>query len=409
MPQFSYSGRDSGGTLVTGLIEAVNQNGAADQLLSNNIIPVKIELTEGASEDPLKLIQEKYFSPRVTLDDLAMFSRQMYSLMRAGVVVNKAVKGLAQSARNVTLQRALFDVEKSLNQGVALAVSMRQHSAIFGDLFINIVHVGENSGRLDMAFYQMAQYLNREKETRRSISTAMRYPSFVIIAISAALVILNIWVIPVFAEMFSKFNAQLPLPTRILVGTSHFFQTQWPLMLALGVGSYFALRYYINTDEGRYRWDKLKLRIPIIGSILKRAMLARYARTFSLMLKSGVPLIQALELCSRAVGNEYLRFKIRDMRQGVERGESLLRISTTSGMFTPLVLQMVAVGEETGQVDELLEEVATFYDDEVDYELQGLSAKIEPLLIVCIAAIVAVLALGIFLPMWDMMNVMQGK
>ena len=409
MPQFKYSARDASGQLVKGVIEAVSRDGAADQLLSKGSVPVAIDQTASAKDDPLKAFQEKYLAPRVELDDLIMFSRQMYSLMRAGVVVNKAVRGLGQSTRNTTLQKTLFDVEKSLNAGVNLATSMRKHDKVFNDLFVSVVHVGENSGRLDSAFQQLAQYLGREKETRRSIGSALRYPSFVIGAISIAMVILNIWVIPVFADMFSKFNSELPLPTRILIGSSNFFQNQWPLMLLVAVGGFFAIRHYIRTPQGLFNWDHYKLRIPIVGQILEKAMLSRYCRTFSLMLKSGVPLIQALGLCSRAVGNEYLASKIRDMRSGVERGESLLNISAASNMFTPLVLQMVAVGEETGQIDELLEEVATFYDDEVDYELSNLSAKIEPILIACIAGIVAVLALGIFLPMWDMMSVMQGK
>ncbi len=408
MAQFQYRGRDASGQSVNGHIEAVSPEGVADQLAANGIVPVAIDAVF-AKDDPLKALEEKYFAPKVTLDDLIMLCRQMHSLMRAGVVVNKAARGLAQSSRNSTLQKALYDIEKSLNAGVNLATSLRRHSHIFNDLFVNIVHVGENTGRLDLAFYQLAQYLGREKETIRSISSAMRYPSFVLIAISAAIVILNIFVIPVFADMFSKFNSELPLPTKILIGTSDFFQHQWPLLLALIIASIFSFRYFISTEQGLIKWDHYKLRAPVIGTILERAMLARFARTFSLMLKSGVPLIQALELCSRAVGNEYLGLKIKDMRYGVEHGESLLRIMTASAMFTPLVLQMVAVGEETGQIDELLEEVATFYDDEVDYELKGLAAKIEPIMIVCISGIVAILALGIFLPMWDMMNVMQGQ
>ncbi len=409
MPQFNYSARDARGQLVKGVIDAINRDSAADQLLSNGTVPVAIDQAPSAKEDPVKAFQEKYLAPKVELDDLIMFSRQMYSLMRAGVVVNKAVRGLGQSTRNITLQKTLLDVEKSLNAGVNLATAMRKHENVFNDLFVSIVHVGENSGRLDSAFQQLAQYLGREKETRRSIGSALRYPSFVIGAISVAMVILNIWVIPVFADMFGKFNAQLPLPTRILIGSSEFFQNQWPLMLLVVVGGFFATRHYIKTPQGLLTWDRYKLRIPIVGLILEKAMLSRYCRTFSLMLKSGVPLIQALNLCSRAVGNEHLAKKIRDMRSGIERGETLLNISAASNMFTPLVLQMIAVGEETGQIDELLEEVATFYDDEVDYELTNLSAKIEPILIGCIAGIVAVLALGIFLPMWDMMSVMQGK
>jgi MSHA biogenesis protein MshG len=247
-----------------------------------------------------------------------------------------------------------------------------------------------------------------EKDTRRRISSAIRYPMFVLIAISIAIVVLNIFVIPVFADLFTKFGADLPLPTKILIGTSNFFLEQWPLIIFCVVAGVFGLRYYINTEQGRYNADKLKLHMPLIGSILERATLARFGRSFSLMLGAGVPLIQALELSSQSVGNSYMAKNIRSMREGIQRGESLLRSASQSQMFTPLVLQMIQVGEETGQVDEMLVEVAGFYEQEVDYDLKNLASYIEPILIACIAGLVMILALGIFLPMWDMMGVMQG-
>jgi MSHA biogenesis protein MshG len=306
------------------------------------------------------------------------------------------------------LKEIFLDVEQSMNQGVELAVSLKKHSDVFNELFINIVKVGENTGRLDAAFKQLAEYMEREKDTGRSIKSATRYPLFVIIAISLAMVILNIFVIPVFTDMFSKFGADLPLPTIILMGMSNLFVNYWGVMLVALVAAIYGTRYYVGTEQGRLLWDRYKLKIPLIGSILERAMLSRFARTFSLMLRSGVPLIQALEMCSRAVGNEYLSTKIVHMRTEVERGDSLLRISTNSGMFTPLVLQMIAVGEDTGQVDQLLEDVAGFYDDEVNYDLGNLSAAIEPILLVFMAGMVGMLAMGIFLPMWDMFSVMKG-
>ena len=247
-----------------------------------------------------------------------------------------------------------------------------------------------------------------EKDTRRRISSAVRYPVFVLTAISIAIVVLNIFVIPVFADLFSKFGADLPWATKILIGTSNFFLEEWPFIIIFSLGAVIGIRYYINTEAGRFKLDRFKLCIPLIGSILERAILARFSRSFALMLNSGVPLIQALELSSQAVGNSFMAKNIRGMREGIQRGESLLRSGVQSEMFTPLVLQMIQVGEETGQVDEMLNEVADFYEQEVDYDLKNLSSYIEPILIACIAGLVMILALGIFLPMWDMMNVMQG-
>jgi MSHA biogenesis protein MshG len=289
-----------------------------------------------------------------------------------------------------------------------LSKALSQHKDVFDDMFINIISVGENSGKLEMAFKQMNAYLELEKDTRRRIGTATRYPMFVMVAIAIAVVVLNYFVIPVFADLFTKFNAELPWATRVLIGSSAFFRDHWLLILVIVIVSIFSIRYYINTTEGRIFWDRLKLKVPIIGSILSRATLARFSRSFALMLNSGVPLINALELSSQSVGNAYVGGNIRSMRTGIQRGESLLRSAIQSKMFTPLVLQMIQVGEETGQVDEMLVEVAEFYEQEVDYDLKNLSSYIEPILITFIAGLVMILALGIFLPMWDMMSVMQG-
>ncbi len=403
MKAFSYRGRNAAGELVSGEVDAASADGVATQLLNRGVTPIAIE--EQVDKPSLQL--PKLFKDKVNLDDLVLFSRQMHSLVRAGVVINQAVRSLAHSTRNETLKAALTDLEVSLNSGINLAASMRKHPEVFDDLYVNMVAVGENSGRLDLAFKQLGQYLELERDTRRRIKSAVRYPSFVLIAISIALVIMNIWVIPKFADLFSKFGADLPRPSRILIATSNFIVDYWPLLLIALLAMVIGIRHYITTERGALFWDGNKLRMPIIGSILERAMLGRFSRSFSLMLAAGVPLIQALELCAQAVGNSFLALRIRDMRGGIERGDSLLRTATRSDMFTPLVLQMIQVGEETGRVDELLEEVALFYEQEVDYDLKNLTSNIEPILIVAIAGLVMMLALGIFLPMWDMHSAMQ--
>ncbi len=209
--------------------------------------------------------------------------------------------------------------------------------------------------------------------------------------------------------MFSSFNAQLPLPTRILIGVSNLFVNYWPYMLAVLGIAIFAWKRFLASEKGQLFWGEKKLKLPVVGDIINRGSMARYSRSFALMLKSGVPLNQALSLCSHTIDNAYLGEKIRNIRQGIERGDSLSRTHQASGMFTPLVLQMVAVGEETGQLDSLLSEVADFYERELDYEVAKLGDRIEPILIVIMAFAVLILALGIFLPMWEMYNVTSGK
>jgi MSHA biogenesis protein MshG len=339
--------------------------------------------------------------------ELIMFCRQMYTITKAGIPLIKGLHGLSASLHNYTFQAALEDIIVRLETGVELSTAMRFHPKIFNNLFVSLVNVGENSGRLDLIFRQLSEYMERDLNTSKSIKTALRYPSFVLIALTIAMIVINVKVIPAFAGLFQQFGAQLPLPTRILMGISDFFVAYWLYML---VGIIVGVAWFVNyikTPDGSRWWGQKKLRIIIVGDIIERASLARYARSFGLMLNAGLPISNALELCARAIDNNYLGDKIRGIRSGIERGEGLFQTHLVSGMFTPLVLQMISVGEESGQVDTLLVEVAEFYEREVEYDTKLLGDRIEPLMIVVMAGFVAVLALGIFLPMWDMYSIQK--
>ena len=306
-----------------------------------------------------------------------------------------------------TLKTTLDDIADDLETGMQLSAAMVRHDHVFDNLYINMVKVGEDSGQLEAVFDQLSEYLERDQETKKRIKTALRYPSFVLFALAVAMVVVNIFVIPAFADMFARFEAELPTPTRILIGTSNFFVDYWPYLLVVLIAAIFGFRNFTKTEQGAIWWGETKLKIPLVGDIINRALMARYARSFALMLQSGVPLPQALELCAKAIDNPFLAEKIREIKSGVERGGSLLRTHNASDMFTPLVLQMIAVGEESGQVEELLKEVSGFYEREVDYDIKTLSDRIEPIMIVLMAGFVLILALGIFLPMWEMYNVQK--
>lgn len=408
MPLFKYTGRNTHGDRVNGEVDAGSLDAAANQLISIGVSPIDIlQLDEGVSEFWLAL-QERLLKPRVKLDELMILCRQLYSLLKAGVPLNRVMQGLAGTCKNPALAEALQDVEQCMNAGIDMASAFSKHPKIFSRLFVNLVHVGENTGHLDQSFLQLAQYLQLELDTRKRIAGATRYPLFVMIAIAIAMLVVNIFVIPVFANMFEKFNADLPWATELLLGVSSFFVSYWPLLLGALVFLGTFVRRFVATPVGAYWWGRNKLRIPVVGSIVERAMLGRFTRTFGMMLQAGVPLTTAMELCAQTADNAYFESRIRMMRDGIERGDTLLRIATQSDLFSPLILQMMGVGEETGQMDDLLLEVAMHYENEVDYELKSLSGKIEPILISFIAALVAVLALGIFLPMWDMFSVTQG-
>ena len=407
MALYSYKGRKSNGELATGVLEAVDANTVAQILSGRNVIP--IEITEQGQEGTESKEQYKVsvFTPRIKLDDLVMFARQMYSLAKSGIPILRAVKGLADTTSSKRMQLALWDVAEQLERGRTLSASLNKHPAVFNRLFVSMVHVGENTGKLDEAFEQLSFYLERELETRKQIKSATRYPIFVLIALVIAMVIMNVVVIPIFADMFKSFGAELPLMTKVLLATSEFFMTKWHyLLVSLALGIYLIYRY-LQTENGRYKWDRTKIRMPIVGSIFERTLLGRFSRSFSMMLVAGVPLTAALNLVAESVGNSFMADRILNMRKNIEKGESLSRVAVSSQLFTPLVLQMVNVGEETGRVDELLSEAAEFYEREVDYDLKSLTSKIEPILIMIVAAMVLVLALGIFTPMWDMMSAMK--
>jgi MSHA biogenesis protein MshG len=411
MASFKYIGRNSNGSQVKGTIEASNTSAVAEQLLRKSITPVSISSSEGKKTDSLagKDVGEIFGFNKVSLDELIIFSRQMYALMRSGVPILRAINGMAEASTSNSLKKALITIGSQLEGGYTLSSALNQHPDIFGSLFVSLIHVGENTGQMEESFLKLTTYLEREQATRKRIKTALRYPSMVLIALAAALVILNIFVIPTFANMFTKLGAELPLATKFLIMSSNFFLNYWPHLLIACVIAYLALKKSLKTEKGRYQWDKRKIKLPIIGSIIERSILARFSHSFGIILKSGIPMTTGLTLVADAVDNTFMRDKIIAMRVAIESGESLLRASIASALFTPLVLQMVAVGEETGRVDELLKEVGDYYEREVDYDLSTLTARIEPLLLVVVAAMVLVLALGIFTPMWDMASAMQGK
>ncbi|MCG7646461.1 type II secretion system F family protein [Alteromonas sp. Cnat3-28] len=410
MPQFKYAGKSTQGGPQKGVIEAASAQAAAQALLSQNIVPLTIVESkrrsaenEGDGFDITRLFQQK-----VGLDEMIIFSRQMYSLLKAGIPIIRAIKGLSENASHKRFQEILKDIADQLEQGRSLSSSMAKYEKVFTRLTISVVVVGENTGKLDDVFLQLALYFEREQETRKRIKSALRYPTFVLIALAIAMFILNLFVVPVFTQMFERFDTELPIMTRVLIGTSNFFVNYWWLLIIVIVGGIFAVKQYVNSTNGRLKWDKFKLKLPVVGSIIERSLLSRYSRSFSMILRAGVPLTAGLSLTADAVDNAHMQKRIKEMRQGIEKGESLLRVSKNSELFSTLVLQMIAVGEETGRLEPLLEESADYYEREVDFDLKSLTAKIEPILIGFVAVMVLILALGIFTPMWNMMSAVKG-
>ncbi len=408
MKRFRYQAKDSQGKMIDGVQEAASASAVADGLIRRRCIPLKITELPAHSGGEIVAALNHWLQPKIGLNDMIIFSRQMYSLLKAGIPIIRAIVGLSETTTHPRFRQVLQDIARQLEQGRNLSSALAAHGKVFSRLTISVVVVGESTGKLEEAFLQLSEYFEREQETRKSIKAAMRYPTFVVFALIAAMFILNIFVIPTFAQMFARFNAELPLMTRILIGTSGFFVQYWYLLLAGIVAAVVGWKRYLATTKGRLNWDRYKLKLPVVGSIIERALLARFSRSLSMVLRAGVPMTSGLSLTADAVANAYMQQAIIEMRQGIEKGESLLRVARQSQLFSQLVLQMVAVGEETGRVDELLQEAADYYEREVDFDLKSLTAKIEPILISVVALMVLVLALGIFTPMWNMMSAING-
>ena len=407
MPQFEYRGRNPRGEMVRGSLEGADTGAIADQLFNTGITPIEIRAASASVQSAARGLLAR-LTEQVTLIDLMLFSRQMYTLLKAGVPILRALAGLQESAINPAMGRTIQELRASLDSGRELSSAMLREPAVFSAFYTSMVRVGEMTGRLEEIFLRLSEHLDFDRDMRQRVKTALRYPLTVVVAMAVAIGIVNLFVIPVFAKVYSGLGAQLPLLTRVLIGFSEFTVSYWALILAAGAGAYLAFRVWRSTPSGKYAWDRFKLRIPIAGKIVLKATLARFARSFALAIKSGVPVVQGLTVVSKVVDNDYIGQRIEQMRDGVERGESVLRTAVTTGVFTPVVLQMIAVGDETGELDSLMQEIAEMYEREVEYELKTLSSQIEPILIVFLAILVLILALGVLLPVWGLGKAVLG-
>jgi MSHA biogenesis protein MshG len=407
MAVFVYKGRSAHGDLVEGRLDADTTDQIAARLLGAGITPIDIG-PAGERGSSLKTLWLSMGGGKPRTVDLMMFSRQMYTITKSGVPLLRGLTGLQSSTHNAVLRDALADVLTSLQAGRDLSTSFARHPAIFQAMYINMVRVGEETGTLDTAFLRLCDYLSMEQDVHDRVQSALRYPLIILAAVIIAVGIIAVKVIPAFAPVFKVLGDKIPLPTRIIMGASSVTQHYWWLMLLSVIGGFIAMRSYVSTDGGRYKWHRAKLKLPLVGKLMHEAILARVTRSLSICLSAGIPALQAFATIARTTGNDYVSERILHLRDKVERGESISRAAASGTLFPPLVVQMIAVGEETGELPELLGEVAEHYRRDVDYQLKNLSAVIEPVLIVIVGGIVLVLALGVFLPMWDMFAKVGG-
>ncbi len=400
MPQFEFKGRGSNGQLVDGELEGASSAAVAGALMDRGVTPISI-VEKRQSIDVVEVVRERFDLYKVSIEELLMFTRQISALIRSGIPITRAISGILESIENPLMIKSLRDILEQLESGRSLSIACARHPKVFSNLYISMIQVGENTGKLEESFAMMGEYIDRNRRIANNIKTALRYPTTVLTAIAIAIGIVNLFVIPKFASFFEANNLELPWQTLFLLNMSNFFVDYWMVVLGALIGAFFGFRHYINTVSGRYRWHRFIIGAPLVGDILHRSFMARFARSFAMAYGAGVPIVQAMGVIARSIGNDYIAGHVSGMREGIERGEALTRTANATGMFTPVVMQMFSVGEEAGNLDEMMTHIADFYEEEVDYDVKNLSDKIEPLIYVAMGVMVLILALGIFVPMWD--------
>jgi MSHA biogenesis protein MshG len=399
--EFTYTGKNSNGEIITGKLEATNIDEAKEALNNQKITIIELDLDNAMP----KFIDQLNFFNHPSSTDLIIFSKQMHSLLKSGVPIIKSINVVSDSCKNEKLAKTLTNVANRLESGYGFADSIAKHPKIFPKIMWALINLGEQTGTLDKCFKEISVHLEKEDETKKRIKAAIRYPIFVVFAIFVALIIMNIVVIPAFTGFFAQFHAKLPLPTRILINTSKFTVSYWKLILGIFILSIVLIINYLKTQQGRYLWDRFKVNIPIVGSIIKRSLLSRFARSFALCFRTGMPLLESISIIGTTCDNIYMENRLLNMKNSIEHGESMTIAAKNSKLFNSLVLQMILIGEESGELDRLLDEVSYFYEQELDYDIKQLSSLIEPILISIMAGMVLILALGIFLPMWELSRV----
>jgi MSHA biogenesis protein MshG len=398
---YEYLGRNRRGETMRGTVESASPQAVATWLMESEIFPISIK-TQGTGFQPPKWFTKFLGQDKVRPLDLLLFTRQMANMVRAGMQMMDAIEGIQKTTASKPLAKVLQAVREDLDRGIVLSGSLARHRSVFDDYYVNMVRVGEGTGKLEEAFRALYNQLEFDRQMKQKIKAALRYPTFVMTALAIAMTVMTIFVIPTFAKTYAGLNVELPLLTRFLLGISKFsVEYWWAVLMGMGL-FYFLMRLVLRSPEGRYAWDRLKLRVPVVGDIMYKATVARFSRSFSTAMKANVPIVMAFQLVSRVVENAFFEARILQMRVGVERGEVLSRVMRTSGIFSPIELQLITVAERTGDVDQAVEQIALMYSDDVEYQVARLSQTVEPILLATLGVLVGMFVLGVFLPMWEL-------
>jgi type II secretory pathway component PulF len=405
MPNFRYSVRDRSGKAVAGTIDAPTLQNAGERLYQLGYFPIQIEEEGKAVSIGLSAIWKRF--QKMKLEDLIFFSEQLSTLYKAGLPLLTGLKSLMEQAENRKLKPVLEGIYRQIEGGNTLFGAMSKYPDVYPPVYLNLIRAGETSGMLGESLDRFVILADRELRARQRVKEATRYPKMVIGALVIAFAVLVTFVIPRFAEVFARFNTPLPLPTRVMIGINNVLHTYWYLFLCPLIGIPLLFRHYIRTEKGKYSWDELKTRIPMLGPIFLKIALTRFTYIFVMLNRSGIPILQTLEITSTAIENVPLSESIKEISLKVKEGKSLTESMRESGKFTPLIIQMVSVGETSGTLDKMLMQVTEYYDREVENGIKKLSTYVEPTLTLLLGIVVLLLALAIFLPWWNMASLFR--
>ena len=398
---YLWKGRTPTGEILSGEYQTESK-----QELINSLRKRKIIITT-VREKPKEISVNFGLKNRINTRDLGVFTRQFATMINAGLPMVQCLDILSAQADKPNFKKIISTVMSDVEAGSTLAEALRKHSC-FSDLYVNMVDAGETGGILDLILNRLAVYLEKADALIKKVKGAMTYPAVVLTVCVGASVFMLLFIIPTFAQMFTDFGGQLPLPTRIVMGLSSFLRANWWLLVAVVVGGFIGFRRYYKTKSGRYRIDKAMLRMPILGSVVRKASVARFTRTLGTLVSSGVPILNGLEITARTAGNKVIEEAIITTRTSISEGNTIAEPLRTSGVFPPMVVQMIGVGEQTGALDEMLEKVADFYDSEVDAAVGALTSIIEPVMIVVMGTIVGGMLIAMYLPMFKLVTVVSG-
>ena len=400
---FTYKVRDKQGKLLEGTLEAESTTLVANKLRQMGYTPINIEKAASAG---LKT-EITLFAAKPKLKDISVFSRQFATMINSGLSLLRSLYILEEQTENKAFREVIAEVRQDVERGASLSQAMAKHPKVFNKLYVSMVRSGEIGGVLDQVLLRLASTIEKQVELRGKIKSAMTYPVAVLALVILILVAMLLFIVPTFEGLYDDLGGTLPLPTRILLAVSGIMTSYFPFVVLIAVGAAYGLRRWINTDSGRRAWDRLKLKVPIFGGLVQKTALTRFASTLSALLRSGVPILESLEIVSDTVSNTVMAAAVKDVQTAVKGGEAIHRPLQQHPIFPPMVVQMMAVGEETGALDEMLEKIGQFYEAEVEATVDALTSLLEPLLIVVLGGAVGSMVVALYMPMFNIINLVK--